>query len=47
MVHPLVNKHNWRGVFLVISLIVLAYLLTGNAAVQRFDLLLYDNFLNL
>ncbi|MBT3040178.1 MAG: EAL domain-containing protein [Candidatus Thiodiazotropha sp. (ex Codakia orbicularis)] len=47
MVHPLVNKLNWRGVFLVISLIVLAYLLTGNAAVQRFDLLLYDNFLNL
>jgi diguanylate cyclase (GGDEF)-like protein len=26
---------------------VLAYLLTGNAVVQRFDLLLYDSFLNL
>jgi diguanylate cyclase (GGDEF)-like protein len=47
MFRPFVKRLYRRGVFLVLTLIVLAYLFTGNAAVQRVDLLLYDSFLNL
>jgi diguanylate cyclase (GGDEF)-like protein len=47
MVHPFIKKLYRRGVFLVLSLVVLAYLFTENAAVQRADLLLYDLLLNL
>jgi diguanylate cyclase (GGDEF)-like protein len=47
MVIPLIKKLYKKGVFLVATLIVLAYMFSGNAAVQRIDLLLYDYFLNL
>lgn len=47
MLYPLIKKLYQRGVFPIVTLIVLAYLISGNAAVQRIDLLLYDYFLNL
>ncbi|PVV20251.1 MAG: hypothetical protein B6D79_14680, partial [gamma proteobacterium symbiont of Ctena orbiculata] len=47
MLYPLIKKLYQRGIIPVVTLIVLAYLISGNAAVQRIDLLLYDYFLNL
>jgi diguanylate cyclase (GGDEF)-like protein len=47
MLYPLIKRLYRRGVFLVMALILLAYLFSANAAVERLDLLLYDYFLNL
>jgi CHASE2 domain-containing sensor protein len=47
MIYPLIKRLYRRGIFLVITLIVLAYVFTANMAVQRIDLLIYDYFLNL
>ena len=47
MLYPLIKKLYQWGIFPVVTLIVIAYLISGNAAVQRIDLLLYDYFLNL
>jgi diguanylate cyclase (GGDEF)-like protein len=47
MFYPLIKRLYRRGVFLVLTLIVLAYVFSGSAVIQRIDLLLYDYFLNL
>ncbi|MCM8854261.1 MAG: EAL domain-containing protein [Candidatus Thiodiazotropha sp.] len=47
MFNPIIKKIGLGGVFLVVALILFAYTLVNNAAIQRIDHLLYDYFLNL
>lgn len=46
MLNSLINRMRLSGAFLVVMLIACAYLLSGSAALQRVDLMLYDYFLN-